>query len=233
MPSVPGANPVPNTIAWERARVRVPFLQFQCAHGGKDSSEKPAPRTLAWAIYGHLADCPAANAAHPVSPICARIGPEGRKAIAVVVRPRFVIANNHPKVQRTDTGAPRMCRSSGPVGDLATWNHRPTVGATSCWPIRASNKTQSGPRRRWMRFRLQNSIAKQHRSSATRAQNPVVGFHWKLYYTSVPLRQWPNWAGANQFFKLRRLSNCRRRLLSPTENDLRQSPSGDGSYILS
>jgi hypothetical protein len=36
----------------------LPSMQFQHAHARQKSSEKPAPLTLAWAIFGHVANLP-------------------------------------------------------------------------------------------------------------------------------------------------------------------------------
>ena len=40
-----------------RRVVDMPSKQFQYAHARQNLSEKPAPRALAWALYGHAADC--------------------------------------------------------------------------------------------------------------------------------------------------------------------------------
>ena len=37
---------------------RLPSKQIQYAHVRQNLSENPAPQTLTWAIYGHVADCP-------------------------------------------------------------------------------------------------------------------------------------------------------------------------------
>jgi hypothetical protein len=38
--------------------MRLPSRRFQYAHAHQKTSNKLAPTTLAWALFGHVADCP-------------------------------------------------------------------------------------------------------------------------------------------------------------------------------